>query len=202
MLIQSLTQRSFHNCHLLHKSIYHPLYPTVSNTIRIHFLSSAIQPPLPKRKTFSQTPHSRKPFNSVPPSLPTSRLPHSEPVHQGGGGAGGIHGLKEIIIDWCGPCCWFSWTAAPRRQAERGRERLPALAFFHFLFNMACLWDFLPSCVSFCPSPDSLPRSRSPSLCVLYSKHMPLAITIRQSTRGKDKGAVTSSVSLTIFHGY
>lgn len=52
------------------------------------------------------------------------------------------------------------------------------------------------SSVSFCPSQGSLPLSL---LCLFLSKHMPLTITICQSTREKDKGAVTSSVSPAYF---
>lgn len=87
-----------------------------------------------------------------------------------------------------------SSTQETRRQE---RQRLPALAFFQFLpqRGMSIRLSFSSS-VSFCPSQGSLPLSL---LCLFLSKHMPLTITICQSTREKDKGAVTSSVSPAYF---
>lgn len=88
---------------------------------------------IPKRKTFFSkalpTLHSLTLQHLTTPPLLLCLLPHTGPLHQGGGGAGGIHGLKEIIIDWCGPGCWFSWTAAPRGLTERKKDSHHWLSF-------------------------------------------------------------------------
>lgn len=113
------------------------------------------------------------------PPLLLCLLPHTGPLHQGGGGARGIHGLKEIIIDWCGPGCWFSWTAAPRGLTERKKDS------HHWLsFTFSSSWHICKahSLVSFtfliCLSQDCL----SYPLCAFFFEYLPLTYIICQST--------------------
>lgn len=88
-----------------------PLPPHPAPSTHHRFISShrTLSRHLPKRDKHPagrpQQHAATLPTTLNPPPPPFSRLPRSKPVHQGGGGAGGIHGLKEIIIDWCGPCC-------------------------------------------------------------------------------------------------
>lgn len=120
---------------------------------------------------------------SHPPPHILFPLPLTKPVHQGGGGTGGIHGLKEIIIDWCGTCCWFSWTAAPMRQPKGERVS------HHWLsISFSSSWHIW-NCLSLLSHLSHLSISgQAPShpLHVVSAEHMPLTYTIHQSTR---KGA-------------
>ena len=144
------------------------------------------------------------------PPLQFSRLPHSKPVHQGGGGAGGIHGLKEIIIDWCGPCCWFSWTAAPRRQAGRERERDSQ----HWLsFTFSSTWHVYEAFSSPRPPSKSVhPRTLSlllslslslslfPFVCSPLNICLSLSLTVSQQG-GRTKGRWPHQSHRLIFQG-
>lgn len=79
--------------------------------------------------------------------------------------ADGIHGLKEIIIDWCGPCGWFSWTATPLRQTRRETEA-PSIGFLSVSLQRRLSMRLShPSWISFYPSQDHL----SPSLLCMRS---------------------------------
>lgn len=154
--------------------------------------------PLPKRETFSQSSSQATQQHPTTPRLLFYCLPHSTPVHQGGGGAGGIHGLKEIIIDWCGGLAVDSvgQQHPGDRQAERDRDSPHWLSF-----SFSSTWHVYEASSFHVRLILSIsgPSLSLPPLCLLCSKHMPLTVTICQSTRGKDKGAMTSSVSPAYF---
>ena len=140
---------------------------------------------------FSTTPPQHRATSWISFShLPMFCLPHCKPIQPNGKGAWGIHGLKELIIDFSvGLCCWFSWTAAPGRRRQTPSIGFPSLSLQHgtsmrlfFPVHLVALSSFWPAC-----------------LAGPFSKHMPLTITNCHSTKEEDKGTLTSSLSLAYF---